>query len=76
MKYHHRDLYNKKYVLRTSRICAHLCVAKNSGHVMRAEGVDTLRSVRNSDVCVRIIVGDLANVTLTIFHDQNRDGTT
>ena len=30
---------------------------------MHVEGVDTLRSVRNSDVCVRIIVGDLANVT-------------
>lgn len=42
---------------------------------MRAKGVDTLWSVRNSDVCVRIIVGDLANVTLTIFHDENRNGT-
>lgn len=58
-----------------SCIYAHLCVAKNSGHLMRAKGVDTLRSVRNSDVCVRIIVGDLANITLTIFHDQNRNGT-
>jgi len=59
----------------TSRIYAHLCFAKNSSYLMCAEGVDTLWSVRNSNVCVRIIVGDLANVTLTIFHDQDRDGT-
>lgn len=40
-----------------------ICVAKNSEHLTRVEGVDTSRSVRNSDVCVRIIAGDLANVT-------------
>lgn len=33
---------------------------------MQVEGVDM--SVRNS-VCLRIIVRDLANVTLTIFHE-------
>ena len=63
MKYRHCNLYNKKYVHRTSRIYAYLCVAKNNSHLMHVEGVDTLRSVRNNDVCVRIIVGDLANVT-------------
>ena len=63
MKYRHCNLYNKNYVHCTSRIYAYLCVAKNNSHLMRVEGVDTLRSVRNSDVCVRIIVGDLANVT-------------
>jgi len=54
MKHRYRNLYNKKYVRCTSRIYAHLCFTKNSSYLMRAEGVDTLRSVRNSDVCVRI----------------------
>lgn len=35
------------------------------------EGVDMSRLVRNSGVCVRIIVGDLANVT----HDFPRPGS-
>lgn len=35
-----------------------ICVAKNSDHMMHPEGVDTLRLVRNGDVCVRIIVGE------------------
>lgn len=59
-----------------------MCVARHAfirtyalRRIERVEGVDVLRSVRNSDVCLRIIVGDLANVTLTIFHEQNRDGT-
>lgn len=39
------------------------CVAKDSDHLTHPEGVDTLRLVRNGDVCVHIIVGDPANVT-------------
>lgn len=51
------------------------CVAKNSGHLMHAEGVDTSRSVRDNDVCVRIIVGESSsNVTHDFPRAEPREG--
>lgn len=51
-------LASKVRVPRRHALMLTCVVAKNGDHLMHTEGVDMSRLVRNSGVCVRIIVGE------------------